>query len=100
MLRKPLVSDILRSVVYCTRTGDRTMLFPILGFQVPSLLTPKLLPHQAVLTEFIAWAFSVQPDERVVVRNATMLRAWCRALSPEEHAYLIHLLQTHYVRTR
>ena len=96
MLRKPLVNDVLRSLACCMRTGQRDHLFPILGFQVPQLFAPSIPTCGPILAAFTCWGFSVQRDERVVVRNVTALRSWCAAFSPEERDYLQQLLDKYY----
>ena len=100
MLRKALVNDVLRSLAFCVRTGERRMLFPMLGYNTPSLDYMRRPLSPELLSSFVCWAFSVQQDERVVVRNTTMLRYWCSVFSPEEHVYIIDLIQRYYVRTR
>lgn len=100
MLRKPLVNDVLRSLAFCVRTGERRMLFPILGFNTPSLDYMRRPLSPDLLSAFVCWAFSVQQDERIVVRNTTMLRYWCSVFSPEERAYIHSLIQRFYVCPR
>ena len=95
MLRKTLVSDLLRSLAYCVRTGDREMLFPILGFRMATI-QPGRKVEMKNLAHFCSWAFSVQTDERVVCRNLSMLKHWFRELTAEEQVYLTYLLQTYY----
>jgi len=100
MLRKALVNDMLRSLAYCVRTGERRMLFPMLGFNVPSLDYMRRPVEPSLLADFAVWAFSVQNDERIVCRNLTMLRWWLSIFSPAERTYIQTLIQTYYVRTR
>ena len=96
MLRKPLVNDVLRSLAFCLKTGIREHPFPMLGFQLPALRARRVDSHMEILAAFTSWGFSVQADERIVVRNVTAMRAWCDSFSPEERDYLLTLLRKYY----
>lgn len=100
MLRKALVNDVLRSLVFCIRTGERRMMFPMLGLNTPSLDYMRRPLDPSLLADFAFAFFSMQQDERIVARNLTMLRYWCAVFSPEERTYIHATLRKFYVCTR
>ena len=97
MLRKALVNDVLRSLVLCVRTGERRMMFPMLGFNTPSLDYMRRPLAPALLADFALVFFTMQQDERIVARNLTLLRYWCSVFSPEERVYIHATLRKFYV---
>jgi hypothetical protein len=106
MLRKALVSDIVRSFVYCVRfRGYTTKL--LIAFPFPVLAERRSPSHvesqyagysPAVLTPFAIFAYQNALTHGHAGNYMTMLAAWFADMSKEEHDYAVYLMTTYHMK--
>jgi hypothetical protein len=94
MLRKALVSDTVRSFMYCVRTGTAFQPAVILGNRVPQHSTDYL--PDAALAPFATSAYSRTLNYLLANRQIILLASWLRSFSTEERNYAIYLHRKYY----
>lgn len=106
MLRKALVSDIVRSFVYCVRFRGVSPKF-LQAFPFPILAEHRSPSHcesqysgysPAVLTPFAIFAYQNAATHGHAGNYMFMLASWFADMSQEERDYAVYLLITYHLK--